>query len=341
MDAQHNPPLGQFRARRDHHNLTVQSGLAPEVSLLATPPQEIARLLGADAPVFSFLNFFERQSRRRLVLLGLFLVGGIGLIKHWTGSEIVFSIFYLVPIGLGAWCGGMRTGVVLSLASVVVGYAVDALDQHIDRPLVLLWNAGAGLVFFLTTSYLLDRLRMALLRERVLARIDYLTGAATRWAFYNVANHELERARRKGQPLTVAFMDLDNFKEINDRLGHLTGDDLLCRFVEVIRQKVRSSDVLGRIGGDEFALLLPETGADGAKVLLVKLHELLRDALQEKGWTVTVSIGVVTFLAPPKDVDSLIRHADALMYQAKRAGKDRLCFLVAQDGEVRASTTQT
>lgn len=302
---------------------------APEAAFLSATPGQIQELLKERASTPSLPGLLEKQSPTAALLFGLLLVGAIGVIQHWTQIQLSSLVFYLLPTVLGAWCGGMRTGVVLSLTSTLVCYAVD-LHRKESQPIIY-WDAGIGLGFFLLTSYLLARLRFQVLRERALARIDYLTGAANRLAFYEITRHEIERARRTQRPLTIAFMDLDNFKETNDCLGHLIGDELLCRFVEIVQQKTRASDALGRIGGDEFALLLPETDAVAANALLIKLHERLRQAMHEQGRPVTLSVGAVTFAKPPKDVDTLIHHADELLYDAKRNGKDRLCHVVIDD----------
>jgi diguanylate cyclase (GGDEF)-like protein len=166
-----------------------------------------------------------------------------------------------------------------------------------------------------------------------LARTDPLTGAANARTFYETTAVEAGRARRAGRPLTLAYLDLDNFNQLNDGLGHAAGDQALVHLVAVIRLHLRASDLLARLGGDEFALLLPEAGTDGAVALLARLQEKLAVEMAARGWPVSVSIGVVSYLRPPADVDRMIQRADALMYRAKRRGKGRVEHALVQGDE--------
>jgi diguanylate cyclase (GGDEF)-like protein len=150
---------------------------------------------------------------------------------------------------------------------------------------------------------------------------------------------EAERARRASRPLTLAYFDLDNFKQLNDQFGHAVGDEALRCFVQTLQVHLRIADLLARLGGDEFALLLPETGAEGAVALLSRLQEHLAREMERKGWPVTLSVGAVTFQRPLEDVDLMIQRVDALMYAAKRKGKGRIEHALVGDGaEAEAET---
>jgi diguanylate cyclase (GGDEF)-like protein len=157
------------------------------------------------------------------------------------------------------------------------------------------------------------QINLVLQREKELARTDMLTGLANRRAFHETLQMERARAARYTRPITLAYVDLDNFKRINDTLGHATGDDLLACAADSLRRKLRVSDVVGRLGGDEFAVLLPETNAKSAEILLQKLHEILTLAMVSKSWPVTFSIGAAAFLDNPPPADEMIRIADELM----------------------------
>jgi diguanylate cyclase (GGDEF)-like protein len=132
------------------------------------------------------------------------------------------------------------------------------------------------------------------------------------------------QVQRQGAAFTAVFMDLDRFKEVNDTLGHDTGDALLTAVARMIREQVRASDIPGRLGGDEFALLLPNMNADAASVYVEKLRKRLLEGMAEKSWPVTFSIGVASYKVAPHDFDTLLKQADALMYEAKRGGRDRI-----------------
>ena len=131
--------------------------------------------------------------------------------------------------------------------------------------------------------------------------------------------------------------DLENFKTVNDRFGHSTGDALLCLVVETIQKNIRATDTLARLGGDEFTILLPETGAESAQVVTHKIQNLVSEVMQRNGWPVTLSMGVVTFISPPTTVDEMLRLCDALMYGAENGGKNTIKYKVFGDGDRQES----
>jgi diguanylate cyclase (GGDEF)-like protein len=262
-------------------------------------------------------------SNSLLVGVGLLLVALIALLDYETGPYLSFSIFYLIPVALCAWWGGFSHGILLSLAGAVASHYIDTLENPLLVPTIGVWNGIVRFGTLVLTSSLISRLHTGIIREHLLARTDSLTGAANGRTFYEVAATEVERARRTVRPLTLAYLDLDNFKQLNDQLGHAAGDAALVHVVRSIRPHLRGSDVLARLGGDEFALLLPETDAAGASALLTRLQELLSKEMADKGWPVTMSIGAITFLRPLGDVDVMIQRVDSLMYAAKRKGKGR------------------
>src|SRR5205823_7996192 len=131
-----------------------------------------------------------------------------------------------------------------------------------------LWNGIALFAMLVLTAGLVARVRSGMHRERRLARTDPLTGAANGRTFYETAATEARRAQRSGRPLTLAYLDLDNFKQLNDHLGHAAGDEALVEVVKSLQPALRVADLLARLGGDEFALLLPDTAAEGALALL-------------------------------------------------------------------------
>jgi diguanylate cyclase (GGDEF)-like protein len=163
-------------------------------------------------------------------------------------------------------------------------------------------------------------------RERDLSRTDALTGLLNRRAFVERLERERERHARFPRPITLAYLDVDNFKRVNDTHGHAAGDELLITAAEAMEETVRSVDSVGRLGGDEFALLMPETDAAAAKLAIEKVQRRLRDAVQGREWSGTFSIGVVTFESVPGSAEEMLEKADALMYSVKQSGKDRSEF---------------
>ncbi len=264
-----------------------------------------------------------------LIAAGCAFVAGVALLDSATGSRFSFGLFYLVPVAACAWWGGFASGVLMALTGAAAWHGVDALR---DPPIPLPVLALNGVIRFATLTLvasLVARLHAGIRREYLLARTDPLTGAANGRTFYAAAASEAGRARRAAQPLTLAYFDLDHFKQLNDRLGHAAGDAALCHLVEAVQARIRRGDVLARLGGDEFALLLPGADAAGAASLLARIQEEVGRAMAARGWAVTLSVGAVTFLRPPEDVDQMVRRVDALMYVAKRKGKCRVEHRVA------------
>lgn len=160
------------------------------------------------------------------------------------------------------------------------------------------------------------------------ATTDALTGMANRRHFLEACEHEMQRAMRYGRPLTVAIFDVDLFKRINDSLGHAAGDDVLRAIAQVTAETLRETDLVGRLGGEEFGLLLPETELSGGTDLAERLREAVAShpVAVAGGQTVrvTVSIGVATLADDDVSVDGLFARADAALYRAKDAGRDRI-----------------
>ncbi len=173
-----------------------------------------------------------------------------------------------------------------------------------------------------------ERLQTALLREQEIARIDPLTHVANRRAFYELGETELLRARRYRRPLTFVSVDLDNFKQVNDALGHATGDAVLVSVASTLRSELRATDIVARMGGDEFDIILPETGAESARVVLNKLHAKLLEAAESNDWKVTFSMGAVSFLSAPSSLEEAMGLADDALYSTKHQGKNAVSVAI-------------
>jgi diguanylate cyclase (GGDEF)-like protein len=196
--------------------------------------------------------------------------------------------------------------------------------------LLAIANLAVMAVAFGSVALLAAAQRDWLRRERAISRTDGLTGLLNGRGFYEAAAVELARSTRYRHPLTLAYVDLDDFKSINDRFGHARGDAVLVAVARATRRACRSTDVVGRVGGDEFVVLFPETGREAAEGALVKVRSHVEEAASQHGSRVTVSIGSVSFARPPGDVEALVHEADTVMYAVKAGGKNALRCVEAE-----------
>jgi diguanylate cyclase (GGDEF)-like protein len=163
-------------------------------------------------------------------------------------------------------------------------------------------------------------------REQIFARTDFLTGVLNARFFHELAQMEINRSARYQRPFTIVFIDVDNFKTINDTFGHTTGDTVLRTIAVNMEQQLRKTDIVARVGGDEFVVLLPETDSNTAPTVLTNLQRVLLDEMQENGWHVTFSIGALTVTGFQLSVDELLGRADQLMYVVKNGGKNNIHY---------------
>jgi len=270
----------------------------------------------------------ESLSTRQHRLLSLVLVLAIGFADFLTGFELSFSLFYLAPISLVAWHAGGTSGIVISLMSALVWFVADIASGHTYSALwIYLWNTFIRLGIFIAVAMILARLKNSLIFEQTLARTDFLTQAINARYFYELAEQEIVRSRRYSHPLSLVYIDLDNFKQVNDRFGHLAGDRVLQQVVQVCTRNLRATDCVARLGGDEFVILLPETGPSAARTILPRLATHLRDEIRRDNPFVSCSIGVVSCEDEIPEAVELVKRADRAMYTAKSAGKDRIEFV--------------
>jgi diguanylate cyclase (GGDEF)-like protein len=269
------------------------------------------------------LASLEKQSKTYLVFVGFILIGIIGLVDFLTGSDFGISVFYVLPILLVTWYTNQRFGFVISFASAIVWLVADiATSQSYPFSFIPFWNSFIRFAYFIIITFLVSSLKSSL----ELARTDHLTSAINSRYFYEIVQMEMYRFERNQHPFTVAYIDLDNFKVVNDRFGHIVGDQVLITFVNSVSKVIRKSDFIARLGGDEFAVLFPDTDQDAARIIFSKIHNRFVEAVQENNWLITLSVGMLTCKVAPPTTDELIRMADELMYLAKSDGKNMVKY---------------
>ena len=291
----------------------------------------------------------SETSIRRWAIALYFQLAGLGLLYNvlfvsLAREGVPHALDYLLLI-LAAYCAGGAARY-QHLRGLAISF--DSRRRRRRYAIRRFVSPDGGLIAIVVVAYMvfmsstslglhreaLERLRLtrevdaARLAAERLALTDGLTGLPNRRAFFSTGVLLFESARRHGRSLSVLMMDLDHFKSINDRLGHLAGDAALVAVAEALRGTKRATDMAGRLGGEEFALLLPETGSGEA----LGAAERLRCALGEVDWgsvigsrgPITVSIGVAELSREDSTLDSLLERADRSLYRAKEEGRDRV-----------------
>ena len=249
--------------------------------------------------------------------------------------------------------GRLNTVVIVTLiamlaAIIVTMSGVTLLNYfhgfQIRIGLALAFAAGVPLVVTPPIGWVLVGLLMTIARQeeemRNLASYDTLTGLLSRHAFFETANSHISLANRNKSLFVVMLVDLDHFKSINDQYGHPAGDAVLKLFADVVNSVARRSDIVGRLGGEEFAIILPTTSTDEALEFSARLHKAVNQAVLKFGGALinyTVSIGLApSSTARVNNLDNLLTRADLALYQAKRNGRNQT--LVFNENTERAAT---
>ncbi len=256
------------------------------------------------------------KSYLRLLIYGLVL--SIGYADHVLGYQFGFSIFYLLPIIMATRNLGKKTGLFVSVIGACLWAGMDYIHGvQYPSDLVLVWNTFIRFTLFIITVMIFDGWE----KEKENARTDSLTQIANRLAFNEFGEMEIRRCRRYNHQFSIIYLDVDNFKVINDRFGHKSGDKLLVLLAEALKANFRETDLVSRLGGDEFSIILVETDATGATQALRRVSEVI-EKIPRVGSIVTLSVGLVTFLHPPDSFEAAVKQADELMYLAKNKGKN-------------------
>ena len=260
-----------------------------------------------------------------LIASGSLIVAGAAYIDHATGRSLLFLCFYLIPVSFFVWFTTRRIGVLASILCAAMWFVGNAsYKSQLFRSEISYLNMSIELVFFFVATLLICSLKEALGINEELSRVDLLTGAVNRRAFYDLAGREIARLERYKHPFTVAYMDIDNFKIVNYRFGHRAGDQLLRSVADTVRKNLRKLDIISRFGGDEFTILLPETGAEAAQAVLSRMRNVLLNIMETNKWPVTFTFGTITFLKPPSSVEEMVKKVGTLMYSGKDSGMNTI-----------------
>ena len=269
-------------------------------------------------------RLFTLDRNVTLAIAGV-MFGVLAITDYRTSYELSLSTLYLLIVLLVSWNCGIGWGIFFAVLGFLAQMSLGLTTgfPH-SRPIYFLIGVGNRMFSYLTVVLLATQLRKLYDREKATARIDFLTGAANRLAFHEFLDREVARQRRVSGAFSVAYMDCDDFKSVNDKFGHEQGDRLLCLVVKTMTRMLRRTDTVARLGGDEFAVLLPDTTELVSLRILKKIREALDNCMTDHGWNVTFSIGIRTFNIPPQSVDEVLSSCDSLMYRVKSSGKSQL-----------------
>lgn len=259
----------------------------------------------------------DARRDRRIVVVAFATIGLLAYAQARLPADLPIALVYVVPVVGVASAGGVRSGLLAAALAAVVRLTLEL--QAGPSSVVMPWIGFAiALTVYSLAAWSAASLVARAATERELALTDPLTGLGNRRFFQEIAQIELSRSRRYQRPLSLAYVDVDRFKQVNDTQGHDAGDALLQLIARETLAALRTSDVVARVGGDEFAMLLPETPPEGAEIALDKLRERLVAASRTSGCDVGFSIGVVGCAGGESSFDELLKAADAVMYAAKR-----------------------
>ena len=268
-------------------------------------------------------KWIAKWPQKNIFIAALVAAGLISLLDNYTGYSFRVTFLYIFPVLFVSWFTGVFRGVILSCVTAGTWFWLNFrfLPKNISHR-VHYWNSLSLLLTLLMVSYVISNLKEKD-KEAVFAKIDVLTGALNaRWLRKEL--FKLVHRKQPQKPFSIIFFDLDNFKQVNDSLGHKEGDKVLQTVGKVIKNRIRQADIFARVGGDEFVMVFPDITDKIIKRKLSLIRKRLLSAMKMRKWPVTFSIGIVTFHMPPKTVSFAIKLADETMYEAKRAGKNRI-----------------
>ena len=269
-------------------------------------------------------------------LVGVAAITALGLLRTTTDAEFAFASAVIIPVMLLSWIGGRRDGLILSLLAAAMWVCADLLaGRQFSADWIPVVNGLTRLATYCLVAHLMAQVRTLLTLEQKMARHDVLTDLLNRRAFFELGNAEISRSRRYGHGLAVAFLDLDNFKTLNDEQGHEAGDCALKAVATALRGILRTTDQVARMGGDEFAVLLPEIGYNAAAETGGKIAAAV-DVAMKPFPPVSASVGVAWFENAENDFPTMVRAADELMYEIKLNGKHgvRACQCVSSAPDI-------
>lgn len=282
---------------------------------------------------FHYANFYRRESRWKVAIETWVMMVFITWVVWFTEQlQSPLLNLYLLPVitsalSLGKLATLLEIGLITACYIFLGQYSIEPSVLSLSGATVLLAQlAPMLLVAYITTMFSAD-IRYGLSKAKLLSETDELTGLYNMRGFYLVLDRAFAQAIRYLRPISVLMIDSDNLKAVNDEYGHDAGNELLRLIATGIKSQLRSTDVLARYGGDEFVVLLPDTGADGTRDVAERIRDSIARRpleLRDKSVPITVSIGIASYPEDGHGMDIIMQRADEAMYRAKAEGRNRV-----------------
>ncbi len=269
-----------------------------------------------------YLQYLDSKGTRFNFPLGILCTLLIAIFDQYAPIEATHSFLYLLPISFVSWFCGSYYGLLITALCTTAW----SMNNIYPNAIITAWNILSTFIFFSMTVFWLNKTKQLFENEKHLSRTDTLTGARNLRAFTEMVEYEMLRSERENLPYSLAYIDLDNFKTVNDTFGHSAGDQLLKSVVSTITLNLRKTDILGRLGGDEFAIFFPATEQAAVEIVMKKIHTKLNRLMKNLSYQSSISVGVVICEAGIHNLDKLIAAADNLMYQVKSSGKNNISY---------------
>lgn len=280
--------------------------------------------------------FVDRAPSGLAVLLLAFTAFALVVTADYlTSYELSLSAFYVLIILAVSWFCGIWWGGFFAFFAMFCEIQIGLLTGNPFSDAAYFYvSIGNRLFAYLLIAYLTATVRSLYEQAQSAARVDFVTGVTNSTGFYEKVAVEMARHRRSRAPFSVAYVNCDYFKIINDGLGHREGDRVLKTVAQTLEATLRRTDVVARLGGDEFALVLPHTAEAEALTVIRKVCGHLDRAMTAHDWPITFSVGVGVFPRVPADVDHIIAFCGRLMQRVKALGKNKIMHRVYDPDEV-------
>jgi diguanylate cyclase (GGDEF)-like protein len=242
------------------------------------------------------------------------------LAEYVSGPNLDFGSIYLIPCVVSGWYLGRRAGIATVLLCAAAWFVTSSVPGSPGTFATTLVNTVSRFSVFLLLVVVLDVLRRLVRQLSDSALTDTLTRLGNRRAFRDQGQRGIDAASRAGLPVSLLYIDLDRFKEVNDTRGHAAGDQVLRDVADALRAGTRRTDLAARLGGDEFGVLLFGSGAEAALQVAEKLRDRLAPQFERSGLPVALSIGIATAPLAQTSLEAMLKESDAVMYEAKEKG---------------------